>query len=200
MYAKLIIREVGLKTLLAYANEELTHGGTTLSAKVSAKIQLSLGKIFLITPEGLDVVGVQNWPWDPGHLSSREANSILSRTIHRYLSRSGNRVLIQDFEATRSDPSFEDDPLRIFYGEELYWELQSPAISEDKIGDCVNDASYWPWIGYFAKARISEGRDIEIEDLEEAASQLVGVAIQALHDSYLVWWRTDLEPFPDPDL
>ena len=32
--------------------------------------------------------------------------------------------------------------------------------------------------------------------MRRMGSQLVGVAVQALHDSYVIWWRTDLEPFP----
>jgi gamma-glutamylcyclotransferase (GGCT)/AIG2-like uncharacterized protein YtfP len=33
-------------------------------------------------------------------------------------------------------------------------------------------------------------------DFEEVAEQLIGVAVQALHDSYVLWWREGLEPFP----
>jgi hypothetical protein len=108
-----------------------------------------------------------------------------------------NRVLIQDYWQRRSDPHrAKDDPLRVSYDEEPYWELHGSNISEAKIEECIGDASYWPWLLYFCKSRAGESKSINDEDLEELAAHLVGVGVRALHDSYVIWWRTDLEPFP----
>jgi hypothetical protein len=52
------------------------------------------------------------------------------------------------------------------------------------------------WLAYFCKTRIAESRSITDDDLKEVAAHLVGVGVQALHDSYAIWWRPDHEPFP----
>ena len=193
----MVVREVTERSLEEYVMEQMAAGCTTLSALIASNIDLSRGRCFLIMPESLVTRQVQNWNWDPGHFKSQEADNILARLIGRYLRNIANRVLIQDFEQRRSDPHFANDPLWLSYGEELYWELQGTDISEAKIEECIWNASYWPWISYFCKARTDRSRSIVAEDLEAVALHLVGVAIQVLHDSYVIWWRTDLEQFPD---
>ncbi len=192
----MVIREVTERSLEQYAIEQIKTGYTALSNTVAQGIDTFRGRLFLIMPAGLETNRVQYWDSDPGKVKQREADGILAQVLGNYLNRGGNRVLIQDFEARRTDPSFTDDPLRISCLEELYWELQGTEIPLAKIEECVRDASCWPWICYFRKERRGKTRYIAHADLETAAAHLVGVGIQALHDSYMFWWRTDLEPFP----
>jgi gamma-glutamylcyclotransferase (GGCT)/AIG2-like uncharacterized protein YtfP len=199
----IVIREVTERSLADFVRGELAGGATELSQIVSARTEISLGKLFLITTEALVAARVQHWNWSIDGLKEKVANSVLGHVIIGYLRSSGNRVLIQDFETRSSDPPFKssdppfkDDPLRAFYGEELFWELQNPDVTEEKIRACITGASYWPWLGYFCKKRAGTSRFLTDNDFEEVADQLVGVAVQTLHDSYVIWWRTDLEPFP----
>lgn len=120
------------------------------------------------------------------------ADEVLRLLIEAYLRTPGNRVLIQDFEKKPSDPHFEDDPLRaLLYGEEPYWELHRSDISQAKIQECISDASYWPWLSYFCKSRARTDKVLTDKDLHEVEAHLVGVGVQALHDSYVIWWRTE---------
>jgi hypothetical protein len=82
------------------------------------------------------------------------------------------------------------------HDEDPYWELHVSNVSEAKIEECIGDANYWSWLSYFCKSRAGESKSVSDEDLEEVAAHLVGVGVQALHDSYVIWWRTGLEPFP----
>ncbi len=160
----MVIREVRERTLVEFVREQVATGYTALSRVVSPRIDLSIGRFFLIVPEGSAPERVENWGWDPGHVDARAADGILAHLIAVYLQTAGNRVLIQDFLAKRSDPrsiifaSPEDDPLRVFYGEEMYWELQRSDLAEDKIAECIGDASYWPWLAYFGRARTGRGK------------------------------------------
>lgn len=191
----MLIREVTERSLADYVREQISTGYTALSQVVSSRIDIGAGRLFVISPEAFAPERIENWNWDPGHIKWRVADDLLARLIHDHLQNPHNRVLIQDFELRRSDPCFKDDPLRVLYGEEPYWELCGRDISEQKIQECIGDASYWPWLAYFCKAREGQNRLITGDDLEEVATQLVGVAVQALHDSYAIWWRTALEPF-----
>jgi hypothetical protein len=194
----MVIREVTERSLVEFVREQIAEGCTALSRVISRSIDLSIGGFFLIMPSDLLPERVEDWNWDPGHYKWQEADKILAHIIGAYLQNAENRVVIQDFEQRRTDPHshFEDDPLRVSYGEELYWEVQGLDVSEAKIEECVGDASYWPWLSYFCKTRPARSKFITDADLKEVAAHLVGVGVQALHDSYVVWWRTDLEPFP----
>lgn len=195
----MIIREVRNISLAAYVCAQVANGYTALSDVVFRTFDAPAGALFLIMPENLAPERVENWNWDPGHLKWEAADRLLAQAIRAYLLRPQGRVIIQDFETQRSDPGYTDDPLRVFHGDGLYWELQGTDLSEDTIIRCIWDASCWPWLAYFCKRRVDAGRVLEESDLEEVASGLVGLAVQALHDSYVIWWRTDLEPFPQPE-
>ena len=195
-FRRLLVGEVRERSLFDFAREQLANGYTELSRIVSRKTNLYLGTFFLIMPEGFVPRDIENWNWGPGGIDQLAADSALAQLIANYLKGTGTRVLIQDFERSRSDSSFVDDPLRAFYGEKMYWELQGSDISTEKISSCISDASYWPWFGYFCASRKLPKKFLNERDLEEVAATLVGVAIQALHDSYVLWWRTDLAAFP----
>lgn len=196
----MVIREVNEQSLAEFVRQEIGIGYTALSRVISHTIELSHGRFFLVMPDGLVPERVEHWNWDPGHFKGQIADAILGRLIEAYLRASGNRVLIQDFEEKTSDPHFEDDPLLAFYGEEPYWELHRSDISQAKIQECIGNASYWPWLGYFCKTRARADKFLTDNDLHEVAAHLIGVGVQALHDSYVIWWRTDLEPFPNVQL
>jgi len=200
----MIVREINSATLNQYIARQVAIGYTALSDIVSRTFRVESGRCCLIMPENLDLEErerralerIEGWNEDPGRVKWRLADAILARHIKNYLSRARSRVMIQDFEGRRTDSSFTDNPLRSFYGEHLLWELQGPGVAEDKSDEYIGEASCWPWICYFCKERPRDCRDLTDEDLEEVARTLVGIGLQALHDSYLIWWRTDLEPFP----
>ncbi len=196
----MVIREVTEPSLSEYVRQQIAEGYTTLSRVISASIDLSLGHFFLIMPVDLQPHRVENWNWDPGHYKWQEADKILAAIIGNYLQIAESRVVIQDFEQRRTDTIFKDDTLRVFYDTEMYWEVQGSNLSQDKIEQCIQDASCWPWLGYFCTTRLSGSRFITDGDLEEVRSHLVGLAVQALHDSYVIWWRMDLQSFPSPVL
>jgi len=188
--------EVKLPSLAEYVREQLATGYTALSRVVSSRVGFSAGSLFLIMPDDLVVERVENWNWEPKGMKWRIADRILADHIKAYLRNTANIVLIQDFETKPTDPNFRHDPLRVLHGDEPYWELRGSDISLEKIEECIGAASLWPWLSFFCKARGESARTLTENDLDAAASSLVGVAVQALHDSYVIWWRTDLEPFP----
>ena len=198
----MLIREVIEPSLAAFVRGEIAEGCTGLSEVVSRRIDLTAGRFFLLMPPGFEIprhsdpAATVQWNWTPKHLNYRIADSILVDVIAQYLKREDHRVVIQDYWFKRTEPGLEDDQLRAFFGEEQYWELHGAEITREKIADCAGEASEWPWLGYFCKVRESQERELEVKDFEEVADRLVGVAIQALHDSYVFWWRADLEAFP----
>jgi hypothetical protein len=194
----MFVREVKVEGLERYVREQLASGYTALSEIVSRTVAINGGRYFLISPDVFDPARVENWNWDPGGVKASIADDLLAKEIHAYLQSIGNRVVIQDFELKRSDPCFTDDPRRVFYGENVYWELQETDISEEKILDCINDTSHWPWLCFFCKQRQTKNRFIDDGELEEVANQLVGIGVQALHDSYVIWWRPGSETLPKP--
>jgi len=198
MAVRTLIGEVAEPGLREFVRGEIAGGCTALSETVSKRIDLTLGRFFLIMPQNFvpSTVEAGGWNWTPRNLNEERANDILVEVIADYLKASGTRFVIQDYMMRRTDPCFTDDPLRMFYNEELYWELHGLGITGEKIKDCCGDASYWPWIGYFCKVREGKVRFISAKDLEDVADNLVGLAAQALHDSYVFWWRTDREQFP----
>jgi hypothetical protein len=193
----MILREVKDKSLADYVVEQTAAGHTALSQKVCRDFKVSLGSLFLMAPEALQPGRIENWNWDPGGVAGAIADDLLAKYVVSYTNDVGNRVYIQDFEQRRSDPRFEDDPLMLFHIDEIYWQIGGePRTTFQKVLECIRDASCWPWLGYFSKARAGNSRLLTEQDLEEIASRLVGVAVQALHDSYVLWWRTDIEPLP----
>ncbi len=182
----MVTREVKAKTLEKYVADQLATGSTRISEIVSRRIQVELGRLFLNTPEEFALEKIESqarerkevWNWDPGGVAWPVADRILAAHIKSYLARRGSRVVIQDFESTKLDPIFKDDPLRSFYNGHTHWELQGTDIPLDKIEECIGDASLWPWLCYFCKERSRENRELTDADFEEVAEHLVGVGVQ----------------------
>ena len=183
---------------LAHLQKELAEG-SSLAKLVLRKTSFAEGKFFAGIPDGVDQSQL-DFSSSMGGLG-REP-SALARAIKSFIDGPHHYVLLEDTMPMHSDPSEENGPYRArmtIHGEELFWNLSGPDLSEDDIFALLGMPILpYPSSAFFYLAETSEPRSqLRDSDLELIVNSLVGVAVQAFDTrSFLIWWREDLLPFP----
>jgi hypothetical protein len=74
----------------------------------------------------------------------------------------------------------------------------SELSQDDILGLLYEPVLPYPSSAFFYIAGISERKtQLKDSDLEHVVNTLVGVAVRAFDtESFLIWWREDLRPFP----
>jgi hypothetical protein len=178
--------------------------GTTLARLASKSIDLSRGTFRLLMATMVD-------PSRPLDLTSGSAvlagdeERLFVHIIRSFIRNPGCALIMQDSEAHASDPIMQKLPYRhlaVGYGAEVYWQVAESdvaSLSDDQMLDLIHCTSYFPWTGFFYcdHKRSVVNTQLTDEDITRVLSNLRGVAVGALdYDSFLIWWRDDLRPFP----
>ena len=122
----------------------------------------------------------------------------LARIAKSFVRNPNCAVLLQDWAVTRSYIRPEELQNVVMYGDEVYWQIADPNLSDLEILEVIESPPPWPMCAYFHNAKPNRpGSQLGDEDLTRIASSIVGVAVGAFDDrSFLLWWRTELQPFP----
>jgi hypothetical protein len=169
---------------------------------VVASQQFERGNVFVAVPETIDPSELREFRWELSEIDENATRDLFENLVNKFTSDSNGRMLLQDFEATLSDPwlqRFEFRNHAIAYGDEVYWYLTGPAAKEGEIGSVISAASWWPFCAFFHTYQgLRETSSIlSHQDLEQITKNLVGVAVDAFHaTSFVLWWREDLALLP----
>ncbi|HLW72326.1 MAG TPA: hypothetical protein VKS22_17105 [Candidatus Binataceae bacterium] len=183
--------------------QEQLRDGTSLSRRVHAEADFSLGKLFVGLPENADPGRLPDLV--TGHLPGLRygvpAERTLAKIVQAFLGNSGGIVLIQDTQALVDDPWLQDYEHRnhiVSYKEELYWQLKTGEFSEDKIRGVVSSGSSYPFAAFFYVAQThSTEPEAQLDDsaFNKIVETLAGVAVGAFDgESFLLWWKQGTVP------
>lgn len=185
-----------------YVRKQLSRG-TTLARLVLQAIDFARGRFRIVMPPGTDQSVALDFSSSNINLAGDKPIAF-ARVIKWFLQDSNCSLLIQDTEASMSDPwlqEFEHKNLAIPYDGELYWKVAGPqlaSLSDDEMLDVVNGASFFSFTAFFYLRPVPETAiELNYGDLNHVKRNLVGLAIGAFDfESFLLWWRDDLYPFP----
>jgi hypothetical protein len=183
---------------LVHLEKELAEG-SSLAKLVLRKTNFAEGKFFAGIPDRVDqsqldfsssIGGLGREPW------------VFANAIKSFIDGPHHYVLLEDTIPMHSDPSQEDGPYRArmtIHGQEKFWNLSGPGLSEDDVFGLLGMPILpYPSFAFFYLGETSEPRSqLRDSDLELIVNTLVGVAVRAFDtQSFLIWWREDLQPFP----
>jgi hypothetical protein len=179
---------------LEHLRYELSRGGV-LAKLVVSKTDFALGNCFAAIPEAVDQTKLNFRWWIPG-LPDEPMD--FAKLIRSFIDDPVCVVLVEDIEPF---PVEEDSPYKMRamrYDTELYWRIHDSDLSEADILDILTEPNPNPSSAFFSVAWSAEHEtQLTDSDLQRAANTLVGVAVRAFDgDSFLIWWREDLRPFP----
>jgi hypothetical protein len=173
-----------------------------LARLVRQKYHFTEGQFFILAADSVDIGGVSkfgNWIPDIDHSAALQ---LLAKVVKRFIVGRNSTVLLHDFIHSVSDSDWQDYKFKdraTTYNSETYWELKDPDTSDDEIEELISDwSSYFPVSAFFCESRSSDSKKCLSEaDLQNLANNLIGLAVDAFDgDSFLIWWRDDLQPFP----
>jgi hypothetical protein len=180
---------------LDYLRKELSKGAT-LAKLAMSRTDFALGTYFAGIPENFDQNQL-NFQWGIRGLSGEPM--VFAKMIKSFIHDPGCVVLVEDIDPFASPfPAEEDASYRtraMTYRDEVYWNLSGMHLSENDILELVNQPNPYPSSAFFSTARVSE--QLDDSGLQRVVDHLTGVAVWAFDgDSFLIWWREDLRPFP----
>jgi hypothetical protein len=172
--------------------------GTTLAKLVADQVHLSGGQFFVDLSQIIDWIDLD---FGSGNLPlSRKEGLGFARLIKSFISDQTCVTLLQETQMKASElVGFEYAKLALRYDGEIYWRMAGPelaTLSDDEIFKIVNSASFYPFAAFFFTAEPrSEGTMLTLDDLNDVAAGIVGIAVGAFDDrSFLIWWRDDCRP------
>jgi hypothetical protein len=179
---------------LAHLRKELSEGGT-LAKLVLSRTDFTPGEFLTGFPGNVDQSqldfrsSIRGLPDEPTDFAK-----LIRSFIHDPLC----VVLVEDIDPF---PLEEDSPYKtraMRYDTELYWRMSGLDLSETDILDLLAEPDPYPSSAFFSIGWDSPHEtQLTDSDLQRAANYLVGVAVRAFDgDSFLIWWREDLRPFP----
>jgi hypothetical protein len=183
---------------LAHLQKELAEG-SSLAKLVLRKTSFAEGKFFAGIPDGVDQSQLD---FRSSISGLRDEPSAFAHAIKSFIDGPHHYVLLEDTIPMFSDPSEENGPYRArmtIHGEEIFWNLSGPGLSEDDIFALLGTPILpYPSSAFFYLTETSEPKSqLRDSDLELIVNSLVGVAVWAFDtQSFLIWWRENLQPFP----
>lgn len=189
---------VDVRKAREYLMEQLAEG-TTLARLAFQKTDFFSGSFRAGMPEGVDQSKI-DFRFSMRGLRCEEL--AFARIIKTFIEKLEGAALIADTEPRNSQGDLEGYPYRdrmVTYGDEVYWRIAGAGLSEDDIVNLLG-APILPYpLCVFLHLAKSSGNnsDLDDADLEQIVAGLIGVAVGAFDtESYLLWWRDDLVPFP----
>ena len=186
-----------------YLLEYVPFGFAMVDKLAQHSSDFARGSFFVISPENVDADSLAYLGWSiSGSVDRPAAIQLFGKVVKRFISNPNCTVLLYDFTNAITDPGWEEykhkDRATIYNGE-ICWELKGPDTPDHEIEELISDwSSYFPVSSYFCVSSSSERKNtFNDADLEQLSGNLIGVALDALHgDSFVIWWRDDLQPFP----
>jgi hypothetical protein len=187
---------------IEYLLHRISPDLNALAGQVWKKHHFTEGNFFVVAPDSVDVdrlLKFEIWIPDVDHSA---AVQLLAKVIKEFTTSLNCTALLYDFINRVSDPDWEEykfKDLATTYNSEVYWELKGPDTSEDEVEELISDwSSYFPVSAFFCGSPSPDRKKSLTErDFEYLANNLIGVAVDAFDgDSFLIWWREDLQPFP----
>ncbi len=131
----------------------------------------------------------------------------VARVIKSFLSDPDSVVLMQETQLQIADRfstlvSYKDVQwnLLVSYKDELYWAVAGPelaTLSDEQMFTLLKSPSTNPFSAFFYLGTVPPSKTLTDGDLDQILTRLVGIAVDALDfESFLLWWREDLRPFP----
>jgi hypothetical protein len=188
-----------------YVLEQISaeSGGFSAIAKLALRnLDLSKGHSFIILPDYLEPDRLSEFRFESSEVIDRSCSiSLMAKIVKSFISNPRARVLLQDYYRNRSDPGWDHDEYKswiVTHNDEIYWGLHGADLQEDELEGLISGASYWPFCAFFSLSSAFEPKTALADaDLEEIVGGLVGIAVDAFDaDSFVIWWREDLCPFP----
>lgn len=185
-----------------YLVDQLGGGLSTMATLVHKRQHFREGNFFVVVPDSVDADGLSKFAMEIPDVDHSAATQLLAGMVKRLIGNRNYLVLLQDFVHRVSDPSWEQNEFKEFaatYDTEIYWELTGPGIPDQQLEELIAYWSgYFPVAAFFCKSSPSDRKKHLVKaDLENLANSLIGVAVDIFDgDSFLIWWREDLLPFP----
>jgi hypothetical protein len=186
----------------AYLLGKLSFGYKVVAALIGKVPNLAAGTLSVILPDSVKADEILEFRWELPEADHTAAIGVLAELVKRFISNSGRTVLLHDHTNAPSDPGWETYKFAkraVLYNNELCWELKGTDISPAEITELLSDwSSYSPVSAFFCASSPSEQKnDLTTADMTLLADNLVGVTVDAFDaDSFVIWWREDLCPFP----
>jgi hypothetical protein len=172
--------------------------GTTLARLLMARHDLNRGTLLVALPSTIKSDEVENFQWSLSGVKNAPSIELLQSLFTQFLGDSNCELLFQDTMESPSDPPSTayppDRSQKIIYREEVYWKLKGLPVDKEMLYGSFN-----PYSAFFHTSKKSNDAPLNLvdDDLERIALETVGIAVDAFDaDSFLVWWREDLYPFP----
>ena len=121
-----------------------------------------------------------------------------AKVIKSFVNDPNCAVLIEDADAFTVEDDSPHATRAAKYNGETYWIVSGSDLSENDIFDLLDQPFPYPSSVFLSIAGAWEPkRQLKDSDLEHVVDTLVGVGVRAFDgDSFLIWWREDLRPFP----
>ncbi|HEY6418988.1 MAG TPA: hypothetical protein VIX59_08295 [Candidatus Binataceae bacterium] len=185
-----------------YVMGHIPFGFKVVARLTQNRSNFERGSFFVISPDTVDAESLANLGWSIPMVDRSVAIQLLGKVVKGFISNENNAVLLHDFASAVSDPGWDEykykDRATTYQGE-ICWVLKGPDTSDHEIEELISDwSSYFPVSGFFSAASAPERKKVLTDaDLEELARNLIGVVVDIFDgDSFALWWREDLRPFP----
>lgn len=175
--------------------------GTAVREKVREKLDTREGRFFAILPEGARAESIDDWdhcsPVD-GLGYPVDTKPLLLDVVKRFIRLdSRSRVLGQRDGDSAEDPAPHSGRNRVVSNGVPGCELRGSDVSDEEIDEMWNLTGSFPTVLFFYRSDSAKRTALEDRAVDEIAKNLIGMAVGVfLDDSYVIWWRTDLVPFP----
>jgi hypothetical protein len=168
-----------------------------IAQKIRETLDPGEGSFFAVVPEGMDPNEVQYWDGDEDAIGyPQDPHSVLCDVVEKFLREPRSRVLgLYPYSLSEPvDPSIRNV---VRYHDQNAMELRGPEVVRDEVEECVYHVSPFPSILYFYRTDSPKRGTLDDAAVAEISTNLVGLAVGALHEhTFLIWWRTDITPFP----
>jgi hypothetical protein len=179
---------------LAHLRKELSEG-EALAKLVLLKIDFTLGEFLAEVPNNIDQSQL-DFRWSNPTLSGGQMTFV--KVIKSFVSDPNCAVIIEDPDAFPVEEDSLHGTRAANYKDETYWIVSGSDLSESDIFDVVDQPFPHPssvFLSIVGTWKLK--RQLNDSDLEHVVDTLVGVAVRAFDgDSFLIWWRKGLYPFP----
>jgi hypothetical protein len=182
-----------------YTREQLADG-TTLAHLVLSRIDLSRGRFRIAIPDIVDQA--QPFDFKSGILAMQgDEEMMVARVIKSFIKDPGCALLMQEMQPEPTDGLFKKyGENLVSYKDEPYWKVggvESAQLSDQQMLTLLKTPSTNPFAAFFYLGTPPASKTLTDSDLERIVAQLIGLAVDALDfESFLLWWRDDLHPFP----
>lgn len=185
-----------------YLLYRLSPGYQVATKLLQKRGDFALGSFFVVVPDSVDADQLSDFGSEIPGVDPSDATQILSKIVKRFTRNPNCTVLLHDFVNSASDPGWKEYEYKdraTFYNDELCWELKGPDSPQSEIEELISHwSAYFPVSAFLCASSLSGRKEhLADADLEDMANNLIAVAVDIFDgDSFAIWWREDLIPFP----